>query len=991
MLAIALLSSCSDAPPPTTAPIPTPTPTLPTLTAELVPTDAPSPTESPPLNIQFVGAADLSDERKSSLADLIASIQAGVVQVDTGSGSGSGFIIDASGLVVTNEHVVSGRRSVRVWLTNGRSYEGEVLERNDTADLAVVQITGDGRFHPIAVGDSSGARVGDEVLALGFPLADRIGSNLTVTRGIISSTRTMNGVNLLQTDAAINPGNSGGPLVNIDGKVIGVNTSKIEETDSGRPVDNIGFAVSVSEIERRLPSLSGQFAGSATPAPAPTPMALLTPISTTRPVDTIPSFMGSVADVDYVAETVIATLALPAAAGGNGSLIYSLTPAVPGLSFDTQARQLTGTPTSTGTYSMTYRVTDADNNTADIDADAISFTITVAPDIAPSFTGRVPDLDYTAGTAVSGLTLPAAMGGNGPLIYSLTPAVPGLRFSPQTRQLVETPTSPGSYSMTYRVTDADDNTADIDADTISFTIKVIAPDTAPSFSDGVSHLDYTLGTAISGLILPAATGGNGALTYFLTPAVPGLTFAQATRQITGIPTAVGTYNLTYRVTDADANTSSFDSDAILFAITVAMPLIDYDADDDGLIEISNLEQLDAISYDPNGDGMANERSVAHYYTVAFPNPVPGMGCAFGCTGYELARDLDFASPGSYASGVVNPAWRSGTGWEPIGARNDRFAATFDGNDHTIFNLYIDRRDASRAGGISLGPGSGDPNIGLFQYTETNSVIRGVGLVSAEVSGGSAVGALVGRNTGTVSSSFVVGIVRGDYGAVGGLVGHNEGSILTSYARADVSACTAVGGLVGTNEGVISASYANGSVSGHVVNAGGLVGQMSGGSIRTSYATSSVSEPAVVDGVETCQIQGSGIGVQLLYYIARGQAIVVMRHATEGDDPIHGVQQFYFTPPPDHLTANFSVGGLVGAAGNVSISASYWDTDTSGLAVGVGSGSVPGAEGMTTVELQTPINYTGIYTSWNIDVDGDGDPDDIWDFGISSEYPRLRLE
>ena len=314
LLAAVLLSSCTGAPPPTVTPPGThtpvpaltstpsphpPTPVSPTGTPEPVPTATsvavdtpvplptvtPLPPDAPVLNIQFVGATDLSDERKSSLADLIASIQAGVVQIVTGGGSGSGFIIDASGLVVTNEHVVGGSSSVSVWLTNGRSYGGEVLERNVTADLALVRIPGGAGFQPIPMALTGSARVGDEVLALGFPLADRIGSNLTVTRGIISSTRMVNGVNLLQTDAAINPGNSGGPLVNIDGKVIGVNTSKIEETDSGRPVDNIGFAVSVAEIERRLPSVSGQFAGSVTPAPAaaPTPAAVPTPAPVPTP------------------------------------------------------------------------------------------------------------------------------------------------------------------------------------------------------------------------------------------------------------------------------------------------------------------------------------------------------------------------------------------------------------------------------------------------------------------------------------------------------------------------------------------------------------------------------------------------------------------------------------------------------------------------------------------------------------------------------------
>ena len=194
-------------------------------------------TPSPPgvseLNIRFVGAADLTDQSKSSLAEVIERIQDGVVQVTAGSGSGSGFIIDESGVVVTNEHVVRGQRKVGIRLTNGTRYSGEVLSLDETADLALVQIESNDRFHAIAMGDPVGVRVGDEVLALGFPLVGKIGLSLTVTRGIISSTRTANGVDLLQTDAAINPGNSGGPLINRDGNVIGVNTFRIEETPAG--------------------------------------------------------------------------------------------------------------------------------------------------------------------------------------------------------------------------------------------------------------------------------------------------------------------------------------------------------------------------------------------------------------------------------------------------------------------------------------------------------------------------------------------------------------------------------------------------------------------------------------------------------------------------------------------------------------------------------------------------------------------------------------
>ena len=93
--------------------------------------------------------------------------------------------------------------------------------------------------------------------------------------------------------------------------------------------------------------------------------------------------------------------------------------------------------------------------------------------------------------------------------------------------------------------------------------------------------------------------------------------------------------------------------------------IDYDADDDGLIEIEWLEQLDAIRWDLDGDGFADDGGNAERYFAAFPNAAEYMGCPDHCHGYELARDLDFKSAGSYASGVVNGKWTSGDGWLPI--------------------------------------------------------------------------------------------------------------------------------------------------------------------------------------------------------------------------------------------------------------------------------------------------------------------------------------
>ena len=239
--------------------------------------------DTPTISIQFIGADDLSDDSKASLAEIIERIQAGVVQITISGASGSGFVINSNGLVITNEHVVSGESNINVWLTNGRRYQAQVVELDAASDLALLQITGGGQFYAMHVGGSSQARMGDEVLALGFPIADKIGANMTVTRGIISSFRTVAGVEMLQTDAAINPGNSGGPLVNSQGEVIGVNTSRVEET-GGRVVTNIGFAISVAELERNLPSLGGFARNPSAPTPVPSPTS--TPEPTGTPVPT---------------------------------------------------------------------------------------------------------------------------------------------------------------------------------------------------------------------------------------------------------------------------------------------------------------------------------------------------------------------------------------------------------------------------------------------------------------------------------------------------------------------------------------------------------------------------------------------------------------------------------------------------------------------------------------------------------------------------------
>ena len=181
------------------------------------------------------------------------------------------------------------------------------------------------------------------------------------------------------------------------------------------------------------------------------------------------------------------------------------------------------------------------------------------------------DQSYTAGEAIRPLVLPEAVGGNGALSYELTPEVPGLTFDQGARTLSGTPSTANSYTMTYRVTDADDNTTPSDADTQSFTIAVREGDTAPAFTRTVADQSYAAGEAIRPLVLPEAVGGNGALSYELTPEVPGLTFDQGTRTLSGTPTSVGNHNMTYRVVDSDTNSDASGADHLTFRIEVYEP------------------------------------------------------------------------------------------------------------------------------------------------------------------------------------------------------------------------------------------------------------------------------------------------------------------------------------------------------------------------------------------------------------------------------------
>ena len=369
----------------------------------------------------------------------------------------------------------------------------------------------------------------------------------------------------------------------------------------------------------------------------------------------------------------------------------------------------------------------------------------------------------------------------------------------------------------------------------------------------------------------------------------------------------------------------------------------YDTDGDGLIEVSYLEQLDAIRFDLIAWGVnySNSPHARSSYFAAFPVDVGEAVCTGGFRGYELTRSLDFNDPASYASGRVNTDWTTGKGFYPLGGTGSgltSFRGNFDGNGYIISNLYMQHPNRSR--------------IGLF--SQLDGTIRGVGLVNADVTGDVQVGGLVGYlKRGIVGDSYVTGSVTGvpdhfgDGGTtVGGLVASvsDSGAISNSYANGTIAGRNYVGGLVGSNRGEITASYAAGEVSSQIYRlhfpygvAGGLVGYTANtGAIAASYSTAFV------------------------------------------------------------LGESGNVGGLVGI-NEGTLADNYWDIQASGQASGVGAeGDTSGVAGKTTAELQSPTGYTGIYADWNVDLDnadGDNDPttggDDPWDFGTGSDYPTLK--
>jgi putative serine protease PepD len=199
------------------------------------------------------GAAPATTPRGASTADIVARVLPGVVNVTTrgfdgSKGEGSGVVIDRAGVIVTNNHVVRGARTVTVSFNDGRHAKpvrAQVIGTAAERDLAILRVRLTDLV-PVPLGRSSKLRLGDGVIAIGFPLG--LTGGPTVTQGIVSGLhRTVHAdggpslEGLLQTDAAINPGNSGGPLVDAAGRLVGINTV------AASSAENVGFAISIDE------------------------------------------------------------------------------------------------------------------------------------------------------------------------------------------------------------------------------------------------------------------------------------------------------------------------------------------------------------------------------------------------------------------------------------------------------------------------------------------------------------------------------------------------------------------------------------------------------------------------------------------------------------------------------------------------------------------------------------------------------------------------
>ena len=381
----------------------------------------------------------------------------------------------------------------------------------------------------------------------------------------------------------------------------------------------------------------------------------------------------------------------------------------------------------------------------------------------------------------------------------------------------------------------------------------LSPDFAPSTEDYTVTVPRVNESVTVAMEL-TATGPSLSITVVGTSTVQHPLGANRSYPVTlGAAGSVTNINLLVAATQASGGNKTY-SVAVTRDTTT-----DYDDDNDGLIDIRTLAQLNAVRYDLDGDGIpTNRRTLASQgvggdtsatiraayrgNSGAFPYPpTTGMGCPdTGCIGYELRADLDFDT-GTAGDRTDDTYWDGGKGWLPIGQRKlhnsdyrhapqpdaniPPYTAVFQGNGHTISNLYIDDP-------------SGSQGMGLFSYLGQDTATGGarvesLGLINVYVRGNGDVGGLAGK------------VVSNLENAPQSLTYSNDSRVIGSYVTGTVLGVSRVGGLVGANFGLISASYSRAAVTGSSGSIGGLVGQ-NGGIIYNSYAAGPVNTTATTE-------------------------------------------------------------------------------------------------------------------------------------------------
>ena len=406
---------------------------------------------------------------------------------------------------------------------------------------------------------------------------------------------------------------------------------------------------------------------------------------------------------------------------------------------------------------------------------------------------------------------------------------------------------------------------------------------------------------------------------------------------------------------------------------------DFDVDEDGLIEIATLAQLNAVRWDLDGDGSVSAGNAANYSGAsgAFASASAGMGCpavsgAATCTGYELTQDLDFDTDGdgaTHTGGTSDPddAWHNGgNGWDPIGPsvattyqerlrriREESFNAVFDGNGHSIHNLFINR---------------GRDWAALFSALRADAVVRSLGLPNAYVDGGvsGSVAPLAGTLWGRVEAAWATGAVAGGTN-VGGLVGStNAGStIVASYSKASADCGTGgAAGLVGHNVGAIVASYATGAVTGsgcqtqnkHGLAAGtgtatashwdretsGVTTSAQGAGRTTAQLKTPTSATGIYAGWDAVDVDGDGVPHESPWHFGTNAQYPALSH--RGMDPI-----------PQRGDYDLDDDGLIEVRTLAQLNAIRWDLDGDGAPASGNAGGYAKAFRNHVADMGCPTN------------------------------------